>query len=172
MRNELLWEIIDLADKIRFNLPEMVRNRNQKRNRPRNFSGPRRRNRSHNTGRGKISGEKKYVLSLEQYWSARRKYFEFFHRAQGRRLDKLKRNFYRSLEELRRLEKEFKKDSKGEDLTYSTNHNLDPHPKDEKPETGEDFYVLRSQQEADFQKDTEESVGSMEDYLSYKGKAG
>ena len=106
---------------------------------------------------------------MEQYWSARRKYFELFHRAQGRKLEKLKRNFYRSVEELRRLEKGQKTESQGEDLIYSTNHQLDPHPKDKKSEVGEeDFYVLGSQKEGDYRDDTEESVGTMEDYLSYK----
>ena len=69
------------------------------------------------------------------------------------------------------MEKGFDKDPREEDLTYSRNHRIDPHPPDEKFEEGEieDFYVLESQKESDYKDDTEESAGTMEDYLSYKG---
>ena len=91
--------------------------------------------------------------------------------ARGRKLDKLKRNFYRAVEELRRLEKGLEKDSRKEDLTYSRNHQLEPHPPEERsgPEESGDFYVLESQKESDCKGDTEESSGTMDDYLSYKG---
>ena len=152
----------------------MVKKREQKnfknKHHRRGFSRTRRKHR-HATGE-KGSAEKKYFHSLEQYWAARRKYFEFFHRAQGRKLDKLKNNFYRALAELRELEKGLKIEGKGEDLTYSHNHQLDPHSGQEEVEMveeSEEFYVLESQKESNYGNDAEESVGTMEDYLAYKG---
>ena len=172
-------EIIDLGERIRFNPFEVTKKKYQKgpvsfknKKQRRSFSGARWKRRLHGDIENKASIEKKYFHSLEQYWSARKKYFEFFHRARGKKLDKLKRNFYRSLEELRRLEKGLKRESNGEDLTYSCNHHLDPHPNQENFETGEseEFYLLESQKINDYSNDTEESVGTMEDYLSYKGR--
>ena len=143
-------------------------------NRHRKFSRSRPRNRSGSNTEGKVSPEKKYIHSLEQYCSARRKYFEFFHRAQGKKLDKLKKNFYRTLEELQNIEQGQKTKTNGEDLTYSQNHQLDPHPTQKNFENEaeiEPFYILESQKASNYSNDTEESVGTMDDYLSYKGSA-
>ena len=158
----------------------MIKKRRDQKNSPSphhgGFSRSRRRRRYHRATGEKSPAEKRYFHSLEQYWVARRKYFELFHRAQGRKLDRLKNNFYRALSELRELEKGLKMKGKAEDLTYSHNHQLDPHsPAQESAETmekSEEFYILESQKENNYGDDVEESVGSMEDYLAYKsGKA-
>ena len=161
-------------------IPGMVRGRDQRtpvsfknkgKSRHRRFSGSRRRKRPHGNNEEKASVEKKYLHSLELYCAARRKYFEFFHRVQGRKLDKLKHNFYRTLEEFRRQEKGLGMKPKGEDSTYSHNHNLAPHSSQESVGEGEseEFYLLDSQKERCYDDDTEESVGTMEDYHAYKG---
>ena len=134
----------------------------------------RRKHRYRKNNEGKGSVEKKYFHLLEQYWAARRKYFESFHRTQGRKLERLKNNFYRTLAELRQLEKNLKTENKGEDLTYSRNHQLEPHPIKEElkmTEESEEFYILESQKKNTYGDDMEESVGTMEDYLAYKGSA-
>ena len=146
------------------------KNRSSK-NRSRPPFKQRRRQRSRQDSGEKSSIEKRYFHLLEQYVAARRKYFDFFHRVQGRKLDRLKNNFYRTLEELRRIEKEYEKDVPREDLTYSNNHQLDPRSlaaEELEIQEIEDFYILQSQKEIDCKEDAEESVGTMEDYLSYK----
>jgi hypothetical protein len=60
--------------------------------------------------------------------------------------------------------------SKPIDSTYTQNHNLNEGDtstlSDDKIE---DPHLLESQKQSDFKEDEEESVGTMEDYLAYKG---
>lgn len=142
---------------------------------------PRRRNRG---GDGhKPQGIEKFYLSyqnlLERHLEARKKYFELYHRADPRQLEKLERNFYRTLDELRKheasvkpeLEEQFKSliDGLSLDDTYSKNHGLPLTP--EPPSIDgpvEDPHLLPSQTKDAFNEDTEESIGTIDDYIKYK----
>lgn len=149
-------------------------------------SGSRNRNRH---GRPLTSNQVlvKYDNLLDQHLIARRKYFEYFNRVDDRQLRRLEKNFYDSVEHLRRFEgnlepwqREALEKRKTEryaiDATYSLNRGLDPHASPEvevTPEEIEDPHFKDSQKEAfeEYKEDTEESSGSYEDYLRYKGQA-
>lgn len=126
----------------------------------------------------------KYDNLLEQHLIMRRKYYEFYNRVDDRQLIKLEKNFFDSIEHLRKFEaslepwqREALEKRKTEryrlDLTYSTNHGLDPaHLKVELPaEEMEDPHFTDTQKEAfeEYKEDTEESEGTFEDYLKLKG---
>lgn len=129
----------------------------------------------------------KYDNLLEQHLITRRKYFEYFSRADDRQLRRLEKNFYDSIEHLRRFEnnlepwqREALESRKTEryklDLTYSNNRGWDPEEiskADFAPDENEDPHFKDSQKEAfeEYKEDTEESVGSFEDYLKLKGLA-
>lgn len=144
---------------------------------------------------------KKYDNLLEQHLHARRKYYDLFNRADPKQKEKLERNFYKTIADLR----DFEASLKGNDLkifldrfeqcgeldrTYSQNHSIETDseiitlenaenengevqiriPSYPKIEEIEDPHFLEIQKAAkeDFKSDTEESVGSYEDYLAYK----
>lgn len=127
----------------------------------------------------------KYDNLLEQHLITRRKYYEYFNRVDDRQLRRLEKNFYTSVEHLRRFEanlepwqREALEKRKTEryrlDLTYSQNHNIDltlPPPIEVAPDEIEDPHFKESQKEAfkEYENDTEESVGTFEDYLKLKG---
>lgn len=127
----------------------------------------------------------KYDNLLEQHLITRRKYYEYFNRVDDRQLKKLERNFYTSIEHLRRFEanldswqRETLEKRKTEryrlDLTYSINRNLDtsiPPLVEVSPEEIEDPHFKASQKEAfkEYENDTEESAGTFEDYMKLKG---
>lgn len=122
----------------------------------------------------------RYDALLELHNQARRKYYEMFHRAEPQQRQKLERAFDRTVSDLRHYEHTLnaeqkailrsKRDGLRPDLTYATNHNLPP---EEAPVSHqgnfEDPHELQSQREADFSKDTEESMGTLDDYMKYKG---
>lgn len=122
----------------------------------------------------------KYQNLLDQHIIARKKYFELFYRADFQQKAKLERNFYQTLFDLRDFEEKatpeisdflkIKTNGKSPDLIYSDNHSLE---KDGKIEiigdNFEDPHFLPSQAKANYDEDTEESVGSLEDYNKYKG---
>ncbi len=155
------------------------RNRNQQ-------SGARNRNRH---GRPLTTNQVlvKYDNLLEQHLITRRKYFEYFNRVDDRQLRRLEKNFYDSVEHLRRFEanlepwqREALEKRKTEryviDATYSLNRGLDPlapQPIEVAPEEIEDPHFKDSQKEAfvEYKEDDEESMGTYEDYLKYKGQA-
>jgi hypothetical protein len=128
----------------------------------------------------------KYDNLLEQHLMTRKKYFEYFNRVDERQLYKLEKNFFDSIEHLRRFEaslepwqREALEKRKTEryklDLTYSNNRGIDPKEEakiEVSPEEIEDPHFKESQKEAylEYQEDTEESVGTFEDYLKLKGQ--
>ena len=130
------------------------------------------------TGFEKI--ERSYLNLLEKHLDARRKYYELFHRADPRQLEKLERNFSKTADDMRKYEDEVKPEYKEQfnkkynglkrDLTYSTNHGIAP---DEEPVAAEgdfnDPHLLPSQVDHEFKGDEEESAGTIEDYQRYKG---
>jgi hypothetical protein len=127
----------------------------------------------------------KYDNLLEQHLITRRKYFEYFNRVDDRQLRKLEKNFFDSIEHLRRFEanlepwqREALEKRKTEryrlDLTYSNNRGWNPEEiakADFQPDEKEDPHFKESQKEAfeEYKDDTEESVGTFEDYLKLKG---
>jgi hypothetical protein len=128
----------------------------------------------------------KYDNLLEQHLIMRRKYHDYFNRVDDRQLRRLEKNFFDSIEHLRRFEanlepwqREALEQRKTEryrpDLTYSTNHGLDPAAGqiEVAPEEIEDPHFKDSQKEAfaEYKEDTEESEGTFEDYLKLKGLA-
>lgn len=129
----------------------------------------------------------KYDNLLEQHLITRRKYYEYFNRVDERQLYKLEKNFYDSIEHLRRFEaslepwqREALEKRKTEryklDLTYSMNRGWNPEEvaqADFQPDENEDPHFKESQKEAfeEYKEDTEESVGTYEDYLKLKGQA-
>ncbi len=128
----------------------------------------------------------KYDNLLEQHLLTRRKYYEYFNRVDDRQLHKLEKNFFTSIEHLRRFEtnlepaqRESLEKHKTEryklDLTYSNNRGWDPAEMTKvevAPEEVEDPHFKESQKEAfaEYKDDTEESEGSYEDYLRLKGQ--
>lgn len=144
---------------------------------------PRRRRRSNNrqaNDGGTMSIEKlqkKYLLLVDSLKSKRAKYFDEFHHRDQNRVLKLRKMFEKASKELFDFEQTLSSEQrieilreKSPDHTYSTinNHStlgenvptdieaLNPH-------------LLKTQKETDFGTDEEESVGTMEDYRSYKG---
>ncbi len=128
----------------------------------------------------------KYDNLLEQHLITRRKYYEYFNRVDERQLYKLEKNFYDSIEHLRRFEEGLepwqrealekrKTERYRKDLTYSANHGLDPEEAavEVAPDEIEDPHFKETQKEAfeEYKDDTEESVGTFEDYLKLKGQA-
>ncbi|MBC7712698.1 MAG: hypothetical protein H7177_05140, partial [Rhizobacter sp.] len=121
----------------------------------------------------------KYLNLLDQHIIARRKYHDLFYRADPPQKNKLERNFYNTLNDIREFESKlapemkasFEKRNNGYqyDRTYTSNHAIpiegDAVPADLPP--AEPHY-LQSQIAADYRDDVEESVGTAEDYLKYK----
>ena len=102
-----------------------------------------------------------------------------FYRADQGQKNKLERNFYNTLNDIRDFESKlapearalFEKRNNGLSLDniYTTNHEIavtgENHPPENEPA---DPHFLHSQKIADFREDKEESMGSLDDYLKYK----
>lgn len=129
----------------------------------------------------------KYDNLLEQHLITRRKYYEYFNRVDDRQLRKLEKNFFDSIEHLRRFEsnlepwqREALEKRKTEryrlDLTYSDNRGINPEEAavvEVSADEIEDPHFTETQKEAfdEYKEDTEESSGTYEDYLKLKGQA-
>ena len=121
----------------------------------------------------------KYLNLLDQHLIARRKYHDLFYRADPAQKNKLERNFYNTLNDIRDFESKlapearelFEKRNNGlnPDRIYTTNHAIAVEGENPPPESEwNDPHLLKSQQVANYQEDTEESVGTADDYLKYK----
>lgn len=123
----------------------------------------------------------KYLNLLDQHIIARRKYHDLFYRADPNQKIKLEKNFYNSLNDIREFENKmtpetrqlFEKRNNGlaNDNVYAQNHTLELEGILEiKNESEiEDPHYLKSQEACDYSNDIEESKGTYEDYLKYKG---
>lgn len=123
----------------------------------------------------------KYLNLLDQHLIARRKYHDLFFRADPNQKAKLERNFYNTLNEVQEFQNKmtpevrelFNKRNNGlsEDRIYTENHQIDPIGKleIENEQDIQDPHYLQSQANCDYSNDTEESNGTIEDYLKYKG---
>jgi hypothetical protein len=129
-----------------------------------------------------IFGKEKFINSYfsfyEQYLAARRKYFEAFGR--GKSTKKLEENYFRSVDKLRKFEDSLTPEqivifhkyfpNLNPEKTYCENRGIEDIGKVEVPvDAIRDPHLLASQIESDYEADTEESVGTMEDYKAYKG---
>jgi hypothetical protein len=121
----------------------------------------------------------KYINLLDQHLIARRKFHDLYFRAEDSQLNKLERNFYSTINDLRdfeekiapELKESFEKRINGlkPDLTYSANHQINPNDISlPEKENIHDPHLLQSQIKADFSSDAEESIGSIDDYNLYK----
>jgi len=153
---------------------------NQNRNRPQGQGRPQQHQHSQSSGGFNIDRiYEKYLNLLDQHLIARRKYHDLFYRAEPAQKIKLEKNFYNTLNDIREFESRlapdvkdlFEKRNNGYqyDRTYTSNHEI--------PVEGitlandvvaEDPHLLQSQIQANYKDDTEESMGSIEDYLKYK----
>lgn len=122
----------------------------------------------------------KYLGFVEKHVEARRKYYDYFHRADPNQLRKLEREFTDSQAQLLAYEESLSPKEREqltidyggrpEDRVYSSNHEISPEQQfvSEKGDF-EDPHLLESQKNLDFSRDTEESVGSIDDYKRLKG---
>lgn len=154
---------------------------------PKNAHSPKgnanhKRKKRYNNNKKPLTPEKihaKYDNLLEQHLVARRKFFEVNGRGNSKQTEKARAHFYRSIEQLRNFEAKLKDwqkevlEKKTElyqpDLDFSMTHNLPEHDQDHALAilADNDPHILDSQK-IDFSHDTEESIGTMEDYERYK----
>lgn len=125
----------------------------------------------------------KYLNLLEIHLTNRRKYWEDYDRDEGRHRKKLERNFFASIEQLRRFEEKLDGRQRAAllrhverynpDNTYSKNHEL-PFEAEFVATDGEfeDPHFTEEQIEAfkAYAQDREETQGTMDDYLAYKAE--
>ena len=156
--------------------PSSNRNRRNRRGRPNSRPGQRGPQKQGPMSEDKVV--KSYYVMIEKLQIARKKYYDDFHHQDPNRVRKLRRNFERSLEELRQWES--KLDEKyiaiissleNNDFDYSTAKNLSPIGVNA-PDSDDhkDPHFIKQQKEAieKYKEDNEESVGTMDEYRSYK----
>ncbi len=130
---------------------------------------------------------KRYGKCLDLHLAARKKHHDLFYKADPQQKAKLEKNYYQTLDNLRKFEETLKPEDKelflknfkelNPDQTYSLNHNLplkDEETSSSEPKVDdsieiEDPHLLMSQTQQSFSDDVEESVGSIEDYKRLKG---
>ena len=125
---------------------------------------------------------KRYGKFLELHLAARKKHHDLFYKADPQQKVKLEKNYYQTLDNLRKFEEALKPEDRelfhknykelDPDKTYSSNHSLPFQSEQPSPEESidvEDPHLLISQTKESFSQDTEESVGSIEDYKKLKG---
>ena len=122
----------------------------------------------------------KYDNLMEQYINARKKFFEIYGRGNNKQLNKVERNYQTALDNLRKFESTLKEDWQKEvlskkidaypaDRQFSSEHDLKPQG-DEVSFVGEfeDPHLLEKQKSHSWSEDTEESIGTIDDYNAYK----
>lgn len=154
-------------------------NRNFNNNRPNN--NPNNNNRKHQYSKNEFIQmlHKKYDTLNDQRIATRKKYFENYYRVDDYRLKKLEQQFYNAIENLRRFEKSLKPwqyeilrkkiPRYKMDLAYSENHQLPATPEPVTNVVIEDPHIsLAQKNRPSYKDDTEESVGTMEDFQKLK----
>ncbi len=122
----------------------------------------------------------KYENLRGLHLEARKKYFELFDRADPRQKEKLERQFSQSAARLQEFETQLNPQEKAlfdqhynsypKDLTYAENRQIEPEAPAVPIEGNfDDPHLLESQRRAKFAGDTEESLGTFDDYKAYKG---
>ncbi len=157
------------------------KNYKNNRNKNRNFSKKKKFFRKNFKKPEKSSSVMDHILELEsRYMAARKKYYEKYHTPDLKQRDKLERDFVNTKKRLNDYIDNLKGEKKEEflkirkelnfDHTYAENHDLDPKEKDVDPTLGDDPHITHEQkQRKSYSDDTEESTGTMEDYLKLKG---
>lgn len=148
------------------------KNRHPQKNKPKN---------NNSTSSKILKGDEiifKYDHLLEQHVQARRKYFELFYRKDPRRVEKLERNFQKTSMDIRSFETRLKpwqlevlyKRTEGYPLDLDYSESSQEKVVDELPTAPFiDIHINASQRaRSSYKDDTEESVGSFEDYEKYK----
>ena len=120
----------------------------------------------------------KYDNLMEQHLIARKKYFENYHRKDKKRVEKLERNFQRTGLDVRAFERRLKPhqfeilekkiDGYALDLDYSTSSGEQPVTELPVAPFGDPHENEIQLARPSFKEDTEESVGSMDDYEKYR----
>ena len=122
---------------------------------------------------------RKYETFRKRHDDSRAEYFSLYHRVNDHKRRQLELKFFKAVEELREFEDglteeqnklldQYKFHNYKLDNTYSTNHEVSEYSTYDG--TIEDSMMLESQRKREsFKEDTEESVGSLEDYKNYKG---
>jgi hypothetical protein len=153
-------------------------NRNRNRNRNRNNRPTQEHTPNKNSSPEKLI--KSYYVQIEKVQVSRRKYYDDFHHQDPNRVNKLRRNFEHAIEELRIWESKLSQEQQAlitsekneRDLTYSTLKEISPIGINEvNDEEVRDPHFIRQQELAveQYKTDQEETVGTMDDYRSYKG---
>jgi hypothetical protein len=164
---------------------------NSSRNNKRRFFG---KNKHHqdkgNSQRGALPSDKlsnQYLELLERLLKARNDLFYSVYKANDQRRRKLENNYSNALQRLRDFEVKLPENKKlifekkyhsaPEDLVYSANHqgDLEEYCGSENFELPTEFsdpHLREQQVQSEFKDDSEESVGSMEDYQAYKEAMG
>ncbi len=166
------------------------RSNNKKNNKKRLFQGKRpsnshqRRRSNRNRYASKLTSIhavfSKYDNLLENYLNLRSKYFEYFHRDPSKQRTKVINNYFAALEQLRNFTKQLSKYQREQlekrnffrpDHTYSEEHNIDPELTNvELDEIPQDPHICEVQKNRpSYKDDTEESIGTIDDYKQYKG---
>ena len=124
-----------------------------------------------------IRVNQKYDNLLEQHLIARKKYFELSGRGNDKQLEKAQYNFHHTLEQIKQFESKLtdwqkealseKVDFYPKDTFISSTYPEEPIEVSHEGEF-EDPHFLPTQRQADYSHDTEESIGTIEDYLAYK----
>ena len=123
---------------------------------------------------------KAYYILIEKLQIARRKYYDDFHHQDPNRVRKLRRIFESTIAELREWENALEPEQQklisnlkdSDDQTYSTINSLSPIGENEvaEEEVRDPHFITKQKEAIDtYKEDTEESVGTMDDYRSYKG---
>ena len=165
------------------------RNNNRRYGRGKNKSKNHQRNQSPGH-RNQVSGQKKlsqndkivksYYVFIEKLQIARRKYYDDFHHKDPNRVKKLRRNFERTVEEFSIWESKLspeeanliRSEKNSKDFDYSTQKKLPQEGHNEISDSDiSDPHLISKQEQAkqQYQEDEEETVGTMDDYRSYKG---
>ncbi len=174
-----------------------ARKKHSRSRRPPNKQGHNRRHHRHSGGRkngGRSGGhsakknrenalekaERAHFHLLGEHLQARKKYFDFFHRADAKQLFKFKRHFEHSLEKLRQFEASLAPELRGyfgrkldgleRDTVYSARHGQGREFPEQAPASSQPQgpHFLPTQKREDSPRDREESTGTLEDYLRYK----
>lgn len=160
------------------NKPSPKKNSNNKNKRRRNNN----RNRSNNNKKPLKDDEiiLKYDNLMEQHLNARKKYFENYHRKDKRRVEKLERNFHKTALDVRAFERRLKPhqfeilekkiDGYSLDLDYSQSSGELAVTELPVAPFGDPHENQTQQARTSYKDDTEESVGTMDDYEKYRAE--
>ncbi len=160
------------------------RNRNKNKNKNTNNSNPIKEEQSTSNKIVKLFGADKIIAKYdtlqEHHQAARKKLYEMFFRANKDQKRKLEEKFESTLNQLYKYEgelKDWEKEALNKkiegypmDTEYTSNHNIPVDLADPEPTEIIDEHVNATQKSRpDYSNDKDESIGSINDYYTYKG---